>query len=386
MPRREPPQLSGWGRIPGPGREVFSENLRRLTEDAVLSRGLGRSYGDSALPPPGVLDVATTTLADRILSFDRTTGWMRAEAGLSLRELNRLFLCRNWFVPVTPGTQYVTLGGMVAADVHGKNHHVEGTFGAHVGALLLRVASGRIIDCSPSSESELFWATVGGMGLTGHILEVEFRMRAIPTPWIFEERERFENIDGLIDGLKRSAKEWPFTVGWIDGVARGRRLGRGLLTRGRWEQPKEAPSTPPPELTRIAVPFEFPNWALNKWSIRGFNSLVYHTQSWTGSRTSHPEEFFYPLDKILRWNRIYGSRGFTQYQCVLPDTAGPAAARRFLEVLMESGGADSFLCVIKDCSAQGKGMLSFPRPGISIALDLAVHPGTQRIVDRLNEA
>ncbi|MGH9335743.1 MAG: FAD-binding oxidoreductase, partial [Vicinamibacteria bacterium] len=264
MPRREPPQLSGWGRIPGPGREVFSENLRRLTEDAVLSRGLGRSYGDSALPPPGVLDVATTTLADRILSFDRTTGWMRAEAGLSLRELNRLFLCRNWFVPVTPGTQYVTLGGMVAADVHGKNHHVEGTFGAHVGALLLRVASGRIIDCSPSSESELFWATVGGMGLTGHILEVEFRMRAIPTPWIFEERERFENIDGLIDGLKRSAKEWPFTVGWIDGVARGRRLGRGLLTRGRWEQPKEAPSTPPPELTRIAVPFEFPNWALNK--------------------------------------------------------------------------------------------------------------------------
>jgi len=386
MPRRETPQLSGWGRIPVPAREILSEDLRKLTENAVLSRGLGRSYGDSSLPPPGCFEVASTVLADRILAFDETTGSLRAEAGLSLRDLIRVLLRRNWFPPVSPGTEFVTLGGMVAADVHGKNHHVEGTFGGHVESLLLRVADGRILRCSPVLEPELFWATVGGMGLTGHILEVEFRMKRIPTPWIFEERERFGNVDSLIDGLKRSAKDWPFTVGWIDGMARGRSLGRGVVNRGRWAEPREAPASLPPPIRRLTVPIEFPNWALNKGSIRAFNAFIYHGHAWNRRRSTHPESFFYPLDKILQWNRLYGPRGFTQYQCVLPDSAGPSAARRFLSVLVEAGGADSFLCVIKDCSAEGKGMLSFPRPGISIALDLAVHPGTQRIVDRLNEA
>jgi FAD/FMN-containing dehydrogenase len=386
MPRREPPQLSGWGRIPVPAREVVSEDLRKLTENAVLSRGLGRSYGDSSLPPPGRLEVASTVLGDRILDFDESTGVIRAEAGLSLRDLLRVFLRRNWFPPVSPGTEYVTLGGMVAADVHGKNHHVAGTFGAHVEELLIRVADGSIIRCSPVAEADLFWATVGGMGLTGHILEVSFRMKQISSPWIFEERERFGDVDSLLEGLKRSAKEWPLTVGWIDGTAQGRSLGRGVLSRGRWALPGEAPSKLPGTLSRITVPFEFPNWVLNKWSIRAFNAVLYQGHAWTRPRTLHPETFWYPLDRILEWNRIYGPRGFTQYQCVLPDTAGPSAARRFLEVLAKLGGADSFLSVIKDCGAEGQGMLSFPRPGVSIALDLAVHSGTQRIVDRLNEA
>jgi FAD/FMN-containing dehydrogenase len=386
MPPRQAPRLSGWGRIPVPAREILSEDLRRLTEDAVLSRGLGRSYGDSSLPPPSRLEVASTVLADRILDFDETTGVVRAEAGLSLRDLLRVFLRRNWFPPVSPGTEFVTLGGMVAADVHGKNHHVAGTFGAHVEEILLRVADGRILSCSPVVEPDLFWATVGGMGLTGHILEVAFRMRRIPSPWIFEERHRFGNVDSLIEALRKSAKEWPLTVGWIDGIARGPSLGRGVLSRGRWAQPGEALSTPPPPLSRFTVPFDFPNWVLNKWSLRAFNELIYHGHAWTRPRVVHPEIFWYPLDRILEWNRIYGPRGFTQYQCVLPDSAGPSAARRFLEVLIGAGGADSFLCVIKDCGPEGQGMLSFPRQGISIALDLAVHDGTQRIVDRLNEA
>ncbi len=386
MPRQETPQLSGWGRIPVPAREIRSEDLRKLTENAVLSRGLGRSYGDSSLPPPGRLEVASTVLADRILAFDEATGSLRAEAGLSLRELLRVFLERNWFPPVSPGTQFVTLGGMVAADVHGKNHHVAGTFGTHVDEVLIRVADGRIVRSSPTEESDLFWATVGGMGLTGHILEVEFRMKRVPTPWIVEERERFSDLDALIEGLKRSAKEWPFTVGWLDGMARGRSLGRGVLSRGRWAEPGEAPTSLPPPLFRFTVPFEFPNWALNKWTIRAFNDAIYHAHVWNRRRVVHPESFWYPLDKILEWNRIYGRRGFTQYQCVVPDSAGHAAARRFLEALMGAGGADSFLCVIKDCSAEGNGLLSFPKPGISIAIDLAVHAGTQGIVDRLNEA
>ncbi len=289
MPRRVTPQLSGWGRIPVPAREAFSEDLRKLTENAVLSRGLGRSYGDSSLPPPSRFEVASTVLADRILEFDETTGVLRAEAGLSLRDLIRVFLRRNWFPPVSPGTEFVTLGGMVAADVHGKNHHVEGTFGAHVEELLLRVADGRIVRCSPATEPDLFWATVGGMGLTGHILEVSFRMKRISSPWIYEERERFGNVDALIEGLKRSAKEWPFTVGWIDGIARGRSLGRGVLSRGRWALPAEAPASPPEPLSRWTVPFEFPNWFLNKWTIRAFNTAIYHGHAWNRPRTKHPE-------------------------------------------------------------------------------------------------
>jgi FAD/FMN-containing dehydrogenase len=298
----------------------------------------------------------------------------------------RVFLKRKWFPPVSPGTQFVTLGGMVAADVHGKNHHVAGTLGAHVHELLVRVADGRIVRCSPSVEPDLFWATIGGMGLTGHILEVSFRMQRIPSPWILEERRRFRDLDALIEALKSSAKEWPFTVGWIDGMTRGRSLGRGIVSRGRWAEPSEAPKHPPAPLRRLRVPFDLPNWVLNKWTIRAFNAAIFHGHFFSRTRVIHPEHFWYPLDKILEWNRIYGSRGFTQYQCVLPDAAGPSAARRFLEVLTREGGADSFLTVIKDCSSEGKGMLSFPRPGISIALDIAVRPATQRIVDRLNEA
>jgi FAD/FMN-containing dehydrogenase len=385
MARGNVPQLSGWGRIPKPGREIFSENLRKLTENAVLSRGLGRSYGDSSLPPPDRLDVATTTLADRILSFDETSGALRVEAGLSLRELNRIFLPRKWFPPVSPGTQFVTLGGMVAADVHGKNHHVEGTFGGHVRKLLLRVADGRIVDCSPEDEPELFWATLGGMGLTGHVLEVEFLMKRIPAPWIYEERERFFDLESLVEALRRSAGDWPFTVGWIDLMSRGRRLGRGILGRGRWASPDEAPPHPPRPLRRFTVPFELPNWFLNQWNIRLFNTGIFQAHRFVRPRIVHPETFFYPLDTFLEWNRIYGRRGFTQYQCVLPLSNGAASARRFLDVLTASGGADSFLSVIKDCAAEGKGLLSFPRPGISIALDIAVRPSNQKLVDDLND-
>ena len=376
MPHKTP-MLSGWGRLPKPGKEVFSEDLRALSSGAVLSRGLGRSYGDSALPPPSRLDVATTTLADRILAFDESTGVLRAEAGLSLHELNRIFLPRRWFPPVTPGTQFVTLGGMVAADVHGKNHHVEGTFGAHVISLVLRVADGRVVACSPANEPELFWATVGGMGLTGHILEVEFGMRSIPSPWIYEQRFRCRDVDALVAALEDSAADWPFTVGWLDCLG----SGRGILNRGRWAERDDAPPQPPSPPGRVSVPFELPNWVLNRWSMRAFNALTYRTRG-NAKGVISPEEFFYPLDKVLHWNRIYGRRGFIQYQCVLSNAEGAAP---FLALLRKHRGA-AFLCVIKDCAGEGQGMLSFPLPGISIALDLAVDENTQTLVDHLNEA
>jgi FAD/FMN-containing dehydrogenase len=398
MLRRKEARLSGWGRLSVPGREVRSEDLLCVTARAVLTRGLGRSYGDSALPPPGVTEVAGSALADRILAFDSVTGLLLAEAGLSLAELNRLLLPRGWFVPVSPGTQFVTLGGMVAADVHGKNHHRDGTIGRHVTRLLVRLASGEVVECSRQDEPELFRATIGGMGLTGHVLEVELRMVRIPSPWILAESFPVPDVAAFVRALKASGRDWPFTVGWIDCLHRGGRrsgLGRGVLHRGRWALPEEASRAgragPPPARRRLAVPFVLPGWLLNPSSVRAFNALYFHRYRGASAERPrrgvvHPESFFYPLDALRDWNRLYGPRGFTQYQCVLPEEAegGPAAAaERFLDLLSRSRAA-SFLCVIKDCGPEGEGVLSFPRPGISIAVDLPVRDGTQELVDALD--
>jgi FAD/FMN-containing dehydrogenase len=385
---REPfiTMLAGWGRCPVvTARVVESEDLEAITAGAALARGLGRSYGDSALPPANDGVVALTPLADRLLAFDERTGLLRAEAGLSLLELNRLFLRRGWFTPVTPGTQFVTLGGMVAADVHGKNHHVAGCFGEHVRRLKLRLADGRVVECSDTQEPELFRATIGGMGLTGHILEVEFFLTRIPAPWIWCESERIPDLDTFIVGLKRAANEWPFTVGWIDCLTRGRHLGRGILIKGRWAEPAEAPRTPPSFRRTLRLPCELPEWLLAPLTVRAFNFL-YYWRHWPRARrgVAHPQAFFYPLDAIEDWNRMYGRRGFTQYQCVLPHAEDNGPARRFLELLTSLGGS-SFLCVIKDCGAEGKGMLSFPRPGVSIALDIPVRGDTAALVAQLNE-
>jgi decaprenylphospho-beta-D-ribofuranose 2-oxidase len=236
--------VAGWGRRCLPGTVIPAADLEAASEYAVLLRGLGRSYGDSAAPPPTAPVVYSTELADRILSFDRESGRIRAEAGLTLRTLNELYLRRRWFVPVSPGTQFVTLGGMVAADVHGKNHHIDGCFGDHVEALRLRVAEGRIVDCSRTREAALFRASIGGMGLTG--------------------------------ALRAAASEWPFTVGWGDCLARGRSMGRGVLMCGRWADADEAPRHPPPSRWTMSVPFAWPRGLLARPTVRAFNEAYFH--------------------------------------------------------------------------------------------------------------
>jgi decaprenylphospho-beta-D-ribofuranose 2-oxidase len=379
------PALSGWGRTFVPGYEVRSENLDQVTRSASLSRGLGRSYGDASLPASGVREVVGTTLADRILAFDEATGVLRVEAGFSLAELLRLFLPRGFFTPVTPGTKFVTLGGMVASDVHGKNHHVEGTIGRHVRSLKLRVADGRVVECSRTQEPELFFATLGGMGLTGHILEVELQLARVPSPWILQESFRVASLDEFLPLLKESGLRWPFTVGWIDTVASGRALGRGILFCGRWAEPHEAPAHYPRPRPRVTMPFALPSGTLNRATMRAFNTLVYraHVARHKVGVTS-AERFFYPLDWVRQWNLAYGSRGVTQHQCVIPDEAGPEGVRGLIRVLAETG-ACSFLTVIKDCGAEGEGLLSFPRPGMSVALDIPIGNNIQQVIDRLNE-
>ena len=380
-------EIAGWGRYPVvQGYERLSENLEDITQDALLVRGLGRSYGDASLPPLDGQSVANSTLADRLIAFDPNTGVLRAEAGLSLLDLNRLFWQRSWATPVSPGTQYVTLGGMVASDVHGKNHHIQGCFGEHVRALRMRVADGRVLPVTEDTEPELFRATLGGMGLTGHILEVEVQLEAIPSTWIWGESEQVFSLNELLANLSRSSETWPFTMSWLDSSKRGAQMGRGIVMRGRWAEPHEAPPDPPTPHAGPTVLRDFPSWAVNSFSIKAFNSAYFHKHGRKLKQgVINPWKFFYPLDSIGSWNRIYGRRGFAQYQCVLPVENGANVIHRFFEVMTSRGGA-SFLTVLKDCGAEGKGMLSFPKPGISIALDIPMRVGTtQTLTDALNE-
>lgn len=379
-----PSTLTGWGRIPAPGREILTEDLVRGTQGAVLTRGLGRSYGDSSLPARADDKVLGTRLANRILRFDEASGVIVAEAGFSLADLNRIFLPRRWFTPVTPGTKFVTVGGMVASDVHGKNHHVEGCFGAHVRRLSMRLADDTILECTPERHPDLFYGTIGGMGLLGHILEVEFQMHRTESEWIWCESERVGDIDEFLAALARSATSWPMTMGWIDCLTTGSTMGRGIMMAGRWARPDEAPRRSPGAPRDRTFPIELPNWALNPITAQLFNTAYYWkhmAKRWAGPMT--PDAFFYPLDAIHHWNRAYGARGFTQYQCVIPRAAGAPAVRAFMELLTKLGGA-SPLCVIKDCGPEGKGVLSFPLEGTSIAIDMAVSPDLQRIIDNLN--
>ena len=382
---RRASELAGWGAHPVVrAYERRSENLPEITRDAVLTRGLGRAYGDASLPPAGDHTVAASPLADRLLSFDRDTGIIRVEAGFPLMRLNRLSLPRGWFTPVSPGTHSVTIGGMVASDVHGKNHHVAGCFGEYVKALKMRVADGAIIELG-DDQHQLFRATLGGMGLTGHILEVEFQMERIPSPWIWQETERIDCFEDVLQQLEEAGKEWPFTVCWSDFLVTGENAGRAILMKGRWAHPGEAPAGLPKWRSSIAFPMRLPNWALQTWMVRLGNFLNYAKHGADPHRgIVHPESFYYPLDIIREWNRAYGQRGFTQHQAVLPAPHTHQRHEQYLRLLHDNR-ARVFLSVVKDCGEEGKGMISFPKRGVSYALDIPIDQDTQQIVDRLND-
>lgn len=387
MPPLTPKQpLTGWGRYPAvPTHSIASEQLERASANAVLSRGLGRAYGDAALPPESAdRPVVVTTAANRILSFDEGSGALHAEAGLSLSDLATSLLPRGWFSPVSPGTQYVTLGGMVASDIHGKNHHVHGTFGNFVREINLRVADGRTVAVSPTHEPDLFWATVGGMGLTGHILDVKVELERVPSPWIIEESERFDNLADVFTSLKTSSEDWPMTVSWIDTSARGPKAGRGIVIRGRWATADEAPRGTPPFRHGPTIPEVWPSGLLNPLTIRLANSIWFAKHgAKKRTRIASPHQFFWQLDMVREWNRVYGNRGFTQYQCVLPRDL--SVYRDLLDRFQRWGGC-SFVTVFKDCGPQGKGHLSFPTEGTSLALDIPIASieKTRHLVTELN--
>jgi FAD/FMN-containing dehydrogenase len=393
MPKTETIELSGWGRY-----------LRRLTNvtrperasEAVppasghmIVRGQGRSYNNAAMLADGL--VMLSERLDRVIAFDETSGVLRAEAGITLTKVLSEFVPRGWFPPVTPGTKFVSLGGCVAADVHGKNHHRDGAFGAHVNELELVLADGSRTRCSPTQNAELFWATIGGMGLTGIVSEISFRLRPIKTAYLVVQHRRALDLDQLLTMLEDQTLDDNYSVAWIDCLAKGRSMGRGVLMRGHHadiaalQGKVDEPLRLKPR-RRFNLNFDLPSGLLNSFSGSAFNGFYYWAQ---GRNETHfitdYESFFYPLDSVGNWNRLYGPKGFVQYQCVFP----PATARRGLRMLLEElahSRRASFLGVLKRFGTEGKGLLSFPMEGYTLAIDLPVtNPELFSFLDRLDE-
>ncbi len=363
--------LSGWGRFPRieceniTMRDVGDAAVAVSKRSSIIARGNGRSYGDAALNSASVLD---TRLCDRILAFDPDKALISCEAGLLLADLLAFAVPRGFFPPVTPGTKFVTIGGMVAADIHGKNHHGAGSFARHIECLDLLCADGKMRRCSPAENADLFHATCGGMGLTGVILTITFRLISIETADIRQETLRATNLAEAMAIFEESAG-WTYTVAWIDCLARGAALGRALVYRGEHATAAERPGSrlAAPLRRGKRVPFDFPGWALNRWTVSAFNAL-YYRRGKPGTQFVDYNSYFYPLDSILDWNRIYGSAGFVQYQCVLPKDVSHAGLTELLEQIAKAG-CGSFLAVLKLFGPGGDGFLSFPMEGYTLALD-----------------
>ena len=359
-----------WGRYP-PARPAA---VRRLTDrSALLPRterpmlvyGNGRSYGDVCLNADG--EILLGRGLDRFIAFDAGSGLLRAEAGVLLSEILDLIVPHGWFLPVTPGTSFITLGGAVANDVHGKNHHGAGTFGHHVRALELLRSDGSRRRCSLAENADWFAATLGGLGLTGLITWVEIQLRPIVGPWIQAESRRFTDLGGFFRLAEAADQVSEFTVAWVDCAARRSSLGRGILLSGNFAPAAAGTGKTIRAHGRLSVPLTPPISLINRISLNIFNALYYRKPS--GTFLTHYAPFFHPLDSIGHWNRIYGPRGFLQYQCVLPPAAAEASLEQMLQRISASGQG-SFLAVLKRFGDRpALGLLSFPRPGVTVALD-----------------
>jgi len=363
--------VSSWGRLGHVEHYVQGLTDRHEVADVIkrtqpgLAYGMGRSYGDECLNPQGTLWL--TTGLDRFISFNDKTGCLICEAGVLLRDIQRLAVPRGWILPVTPGTQLVTVGGAIANDVHGKNHHVYGSFGDHVRQMTLLRTDGDVIECGPMQRQEWFAATVGGLGLTGFILTAEIQLRRVPGPWLQTETIPYTNLDEFFSLADASEAGWEHTVSWVDCIASGG--GRGLFMRGNHSESSK-PETP--VASNIKMPLVPPFSLVNKLTLSAFNAAYFHTRKrCAGQDLVHYERFFYPLDNIDGWNRMYGPQGFYQYQCLVPRADGQQAIQALLHEISRAGDG-SFLAVLKTFGNRTSlGMLGFPQPGVTLALDFS---------------
>jgi decaprenylphospho-beta-D-ribofuranose 2-oxidase len=377
--------LSGWGRFPVAECRVFrpektaaiSEILETGEEPSYIARGLGRSYGDASLN--GGAGVICFERLNRFLAFDPETGVLEAEAGATLAEILESFLPRGFFPPVTPGTKFVTLGGAIAHDVHGKNHHRVGSISSFVESLVLQTPRGEILECSARQNADVFDATVGGAGLTGFIRSARLRLQPVETAHVVVDFQKTRDLEGGIAAMNESDHLYEFSVAWIDCLARGRSLGRSVLMRANPAKRTDLSSRSgdPLAIRRRGgrlIPFDLPGGLLNPRTVGAFNALFYAAHRTVEGHLADIDSFFYPLDSIRHWNRMYGRRGFVQYQVAFPPDTGPKGLARLLERVSASGRA-SFLGVLKRFGAAGRGLLSFPFPGYTLALDIPVSNG-----------
>ena len=391
--KKSPPSLptttySSWGRYPA----VSHAHVHKVAWDdqipgvlgsaasaSLLPYGLGRSYGDSCLNAErGLIDCRRL---NRILGFDESTGILRCESGMTFTDIINVFLPKGWFLPVTPGTQYVTVGGAIANDVHGKNHHCAGTFGAHVRQFGLQRSDYGLALCSPNQNADMFRATIGGLGLTGVVAWADIQLRRVDGPWINAKLTPFRSLQTFLDLSRESDGEFEYTVAWLDCFAG--KNPRGIFFRGNHSTansrsfiPKRGPS----------LAFALPEWLLNRYTVKAFNTAYYQLHKIKSDASVVPyDSFFYPLDSIRQWNLLYGKHGFLQYQCVIPESRLDA----FEELLdrIARSGMGSFLGVLKRFGdLPSAGILSFPRPGLTLALDFAMRgERTLRLTRSLDE-
>lgn len=381
--------LSGWGHTaPSVATVVHPSSEEEILDElnaspALIARGLGRSYGDAAQLGGGV--VLDNRNLGGISAID-ANGVVTAGAGVSIDELLARSIPQGWFVPVTPGTRQVTLGGAVAADVHGKNHHVDGSLGNHILEMRLVTPSGALT-VSPSQDGELFWATIGGMGLTGVLTSVTLRMLAIETDQVLVDTERFANLDGVMEAMASGDAGYRYSVAWVDCMTRGARMGRAILTRA--DHAARADVDPPtlkgPKGPRLSVPFNAPSGLLNPVTVKAFNEGWFRSApQHQGGEAQSLSTFFHPLDGLRNWNRLYGRRGFVQYQFCVPESAGDTVVDAIDR--LSSSRVASFLAVLKRFGPANSGLLSFPMPGWTLALDLPVGPAAlPQMLDDLDE-
>ena len=360
----------------------YEKEIALKLAQSSIPHGNGRCYGDASLSA----EVVNTLRYDKILAFDEVNGIITCQSGLLLSDLLQVIVPRGWFLPVTPGTKFITVGGAVASDVHGKNHHVDGSFSKHVASMTVLTGAGETLVCSSSSHADLFWATCGGMGLTGIILDVKFQLKHINTAFIRQKQIKARNL-GEIMGLFEENMDSTYSVAWIDCLKRGNSFGRSILILGEHatvDEVKKEKFLEPKEKALLTVPFYFPSFVLNGLSVKIFNNL-YYAKNLTRVQENvvHYDKFYYPLDSILNWNRIYGKKGFIQYQFVLPLGTGLNGLSDILKRISHRG-TGSFLAVLKLFGEQDN-LISFPMRGYTLALDFPIRPGLFEFLDELDK-
>lgn len=386
-------QVTNWGHFPVVEKEMRSDDalsgIKKFVRNSneVIARGNGRCYGDASLGE----HIFSTKRLNKFISFDRLNGIIECESGVLLSEVLEVTVPQGYFLYVTPGTKFISVGGAIASDVHGKNHHAEGCFSEYVLEFNLLTENGEVITCSRENNSVKFWATIGGMGLTGIILSAKFRLKNIETAYIRQESIKADNLDEIFR-LFDESEDWTYNVAWIDCLQKGKNIGRSILMRGEHALKAELPSGKSENPLRLKpklepnVPFYFPGFVLNALTVKIFNWLYYGKQRKKEVKNfTDYETFFYPLDAIHNWNRIYGKSGFIQYQMVIPKEKGKEGMKRILETIANSGNG-SFLAVLKLFGKNNpQAYNSFPMEGYTLALDFKVNSKLKKLVAQLDE-